>query len=157
MRLQSPAFDHGQPIPRTYTEDGENISPALSFAQVPPKTRELALIMEDPDAPRPDPWVHWLLYAIPAHLRDLPPALPRDPVLRNHHDMRQGINSWGLKSVGYRGPAPPKGHGRHRYYFKLFALDQPLDLAERVEKGALIKAMENHILAHAELMGTYER
>lgn len=156
MRLSSPAFANGEPIPKKYTEDGNNLSPPLRWNDVPEAARELALIVDDPDAPRADPWVHWVAYKIPAELRELPEGLARLAALERP-PLRQGFNSFQHDNVGYRGPAPPKGHGPHHYHFRLYALREPLNLAPEVSKAALLKAIEGRVLAHAELIGTYER
>jgi Raf kinase inhibitor-like YbhB/YbcL family protein len=156
MILTSPAFKQNQPIPRRHTGDGEDVSPALSWSEVPAATRELALIVDDPDAPTPEPWVHWVLYKIPPATIDLAEHTP--PALRvaKPSGALQGKNSW-PRGIGYRGPAPPKGHGLHHYHFRLYALDQPLDLEPGKDKGDLLSAMRGHILAETELVGTYQR
>jgi len=154
--LTSPAFADGEPVPRQYTGDGADRSPPLRWSGLPQGTQELALVVEDPDAPTPEPWVHWLLYKIPPAVTELPegiaPALhPGSP-----SGPRQGRNSW-PNGIGYRGPAPPRGHGVHRYVFKLFALGAPLALEGGAKKSALLEAMAGSILAEATLVGTYER
>ena len=153
--VRSPAFSEGSPIPRRHTGDGEDLSPPLSWSGVPSAVRELALIVDDPDAPTSEPWVHWVIYKVPVATDGLAEGVP--PVVRPGFapTALQGRNSW--KSVGYRGPAPPKGHGVHRYFFKLYALDKALDLAEGLDKAGLLKAIEGHVLAEGELMGTYQR
>jgi len=153
--VSSPAFSEGSPIPRRHTGDGEDLSPALSWSGVPPAALELALIVDDPDAPTSEPWVHWVIYKVPVATYVLPEGVP--PVFRPGFPPTalQGRNSW--KSVGYRGPAPPKGHGVHRYFFKLFALDKALHLAEGLDKAGLLKAIKGHVVAEGELMGTYQR
>lgn len=159
MQLRSPAFADTEAIPKKYTEDGENASPPLHWSDLPEGTRELALIMEDPDAPQSEPWVHWLLYHVTPTMDTLPERLPRNAVvdIGPLHAL-QGLTSWGPGSVGYRGPAPPPGHGRHRYYFHLYALDRPLHLGERIEKDALLAAIARaRVLGEATLIGTYER
>ena len=113
------------------------------------------MIVEDPDAPRAEPWVHWVLYKIPADVRTLPEGIPPAPTLDVPLGAMQGKNSWGTD--GYRGPAPPPGHGTHHYHFRLYALDAPLRAAQGLDKPGLLAAMEGHILAQAELVGTYER
>lgn len=158
MQLTSPAFDEGDVIPRRYTQDGNNISPPLQWRDVPPKTQELALICEDPDAPRPKPFVHWLIYGIPGDTDQLPENVDQFETPATPPGTQQGVTSFSQNSIGYRGPAPPPGHGRHRYYFRLYALDRKLNLGPRVEKDALLHAMHKaQILATAELMGIYER
>ena len=157
MKLTSPAFTEGQKIPKQYTGDGTDISPKLQWSDVPDGVKEFALIMDDPDAPRPQPWVHWVIYNIPGNMRELPENLPRDMELAKHGGIRQGSNSWSMGNIGYRGPAPPPGHGRHRYYFKLYALDANLNLKNSLSKDQLLSAIKDHILAEDQLMGTYER
>lgn len=148
MTLTSPAFAQGATIPRQYTCDGKDISPALQWGEPPEKTQSFALIMDDPDAPM-GTWVHWVLYNLPATARSLPEGVPpaADLADGSHH----GRNSW--KRLGYGGPCPPSG--THRYFFKLYALDAKLNLASGATKEELLKAMEGHILAQAELMGRY--
>jgi hypothetical protein len=115
----------------------------------------LALIVEDPDAPRAEPWVHWVLYKIPADVRTLAEGIPPSPAPAVPRGALQGKSSWGTD--GYRGPAPPRGHGTHHYHFRLYALDAPLAAAQGLDKAGLLEAMKGHVLAEAELVGTYER
>jgi hypothetical protein len=146
FELTSLAFAPGQPIPAKYTCDGQDISPPLQWHDAPQGTRSFALIMDDPDAPAGD-WVHWLLFNLPADLRELPEnaALP--------HGSQAGKNSWGRFEYG--GPCPPRG--THRYFFKLYALNTTLDRAAGNSKAQLLKAMARQTLAQAELMGIYTR
>jgi len=155
MTLRSDAFAGGEAIPRRYTEDGEDLSPPLNWSGVPDHTRELALFVDDPDAPRAEPWVHWVIYKIPADVRTLTEGLPQAPGLNVPPGAMQGKNSW--DTDGYRGPAPPRGHGTHHYHFRLYALDAPLAAAQGLDKAGLLSAMQGHVLAEAELIGTYER
>lgn len=148
--LESSAFTAGALIPVKYTCDGDDISPPLSWSEPPAGTRSFALIMDDPDAPV-GVWDHWLLYNIPAGVRGLPAGIPAVPELAD--GSRHGKNSWGRTDYG--GPCPPSGE--HRYFFKLYALDAPLDLASGANKQTLLQAMDGHVLAEAELMGVYER
>jgi Raf kinase inhibitor-like YbhB/YbcL family protein len=157
MTIASTAFRDGDAIPRQHTEDGQDASPALAFSGVPAGTRELALIVDDPDAPRPQPWVHWVVYGLAPDLGGLPGGLPRRPDLTQPVAALQGKNSWFSNNVGYRGPAPPKGSGVHHYHFKLYALDAPLGVRSGLDKDALLKAMQGHVLAEAEVVGTYQR
>ncbi len=148
--LRSAAFDAGEPIPQRYSCDGQDVSPPLSWNDPPPGTASLALIMDDPDAPG-GTWMHWVLYDLPPETRGLPesvPALDELPAGGRH-----GENSWGRRDYG--GPCPPSG--THRYFFKLYALDALLDLPVGVTAEQLAAAMEGHVLAQAELMGTYGR
>lgn len=155
IKITSTAFKEGERIPREHTGDGKDLSPALAWEEVPEKTRQLALIMDDPDAPTPEPWVHWVLYQLAADVRALPAGLPRDASLAKPIAALQGKNSWG--TTGYRGPAPPPGHGTHHYHFTLYALDTPLSLKPGADKKALLQAMRGHVLATGELVGTYQR
>ncbi len=155
LRLQSQAFSEGTPIPRRYTGDGEDLSPPLSWSALPATARELALIVDDPDAPTREPWVHWVVYNLPATISELGEGIAPVAHPQVAPGLIQGKNSW--NSLGYRGPAPPKGHGTHRYYFKLYAFDTALRLPEGLDKASLLKKMEGHIVSQAELMGTYER
>jgi hypothetical protein len=136
---------------------GDDVSPALNWSALPDGTKELALICDDPDAPSPQPWVHWVIYKIPPAAGGLREALPRSAQLTQPTGALQGKNSWPSDNIGYRGPLPPPGHGLHHYHFKLFALDAALDLKPGMDKATLLKAMQGHILAQAELIGTYQR
>lgn len=146
LQLTSDAFANGQSIPAKISCLGKNISPALAWTEPPAGTQSFALIVDDPDAPG-STWVHWVLYNIPADVRNLPESFSaQDPV-------SVGKNSWGKLSYG--GPCPPSG--THRYYFKLYALDSTLSLSPGASKEQLFKAMEGHILAQSELMGTFSK
>jgi Raf kinase inhibitor-like YbhB/YbcL family protein len=150
FQLTSSAFGHGQPIPPQYTCRGKDISPPLSWSDPPAGTQSFALICDDPDAPAGD-WVHWLIYNLPATTRSLPEGVPTDGQLPD--GSRQGLNGW--QQTGYRGPCPPSG--THRYFFKLYALDTTLNLPPRATKQQLLDAMKGHVLAQAELMGTFSK
>jgi len=157
MAIKSKAFSDGQEIPKPYTGDGRDVSPPLTWSDLPPGTKELALICDDPDAPTPQPWVHWVIYKIPADAMGLAEGIPQQEKLAQPAGALQGKNSWSSGNIGYRGPAPPKGHGVHHYHFKLYALDAPLNVQPGPDKEKLIKAMQGHILAQTELVGTYKR
>jgi Raf kinase inhibitor-like YbhB/YbcL family protein len=145
MKLTSPAFEQNQPIPTQYTCDGVNHHPPLTFSQVPEEVQSLALIVEDPDAPR-KVFTHWLLYDIPPSMQHLPEhEVPLSGTV--------GVNDFGTR--GYRGPCPPSG--THRYVFKLFALDTRLGLPEGTRKEDVLAKMKGHETATAELVGTYTR
>jgi hypothetical protein len=150
FELTSSAFGAGETIPQKYTCDGDDISPPLAWGDPPAGTRSFALISDDPDAPV-GTWVHWVLYNLPADARALPEAVPADADLAD--GSQHGNSSW--RRPGYGGPCPPSG--THRYFFKLYALDTVLDLKSGASKEELLKAMEGHVLAEAELMGTYSR
>ncbi|HQU42032.1 MAG TPA: YbhB/YbcL family Raf kinase inhibitor-like protein [Pirellulales bacterium] len=158
LTVSSEAFKAGAPIPKKFTEDGQDVSPPLSWQKVPEGTKELALICDDPDAPTAEPWVHWVLYKIPADVTHLPEGLPPDAELKSPAGARQGMNTWKTgRTVGYRGPAPPKGHGPHHYHFRLYALDAPLSLHAKATKQELLDAMKGNLLAEGVLIAIYER
>jgi Raf kinase inhibitor-like YbhB/YbcL family protein len=153
MTLQSPAFAHNAAMPGKYTCDGDGISPALRWSGVPSSAKSLALVVDDPDAPDPAApqrtWVHWVLY-------DLPPTtdgLAEKAAAKLPAGTREGRNDW--QKTGYGAACPPKG--QHRYVFKLYALDRVLPDLHAPDKAQLLKAMDGHVLAHAELIGTYQR
>jgi hypothetical protein len=141
-------------IPVDETCDGTDKSPELSWSAPPPGTKSLAVIVDDPDASSGE-FTHWLAFNIRPDVLSLPEGLPQYPVLEALHGALQGQNSWG--TAGYRGPAPPKGHGTHHYHFRLYALNAPLSASQGLDKKGLFGALHNHILAEAELVGTYER
>lgn len=155
--IQSAAFASGAPIPQKYTGEGPDMSPPLTWAGAPAGTVEFALIVDDPDAPTPEPWVHWVIYKIPATATALGAGVARTASLAEPAGALQGVNSWTSNNVGYRGPMPPVGHGVHHYHFKLYALDAALPLAAGATKAQVLAAMQGHVLATAELIGTYER
>ena len=152
--LTSSAFNHEGTIPTGHTCDGEDLSPPLSWSGTPEGTRSLALLVDDPDAPDPDAptmvWVHWVLYNLPPDLTELAEAVDADALPAG---AREGLNDW--ERTGYGGPCPPIG--RHRYFFKLFALDVGLPDLDEPTKQGLEESMNGHILAEAMLMGTYQR
>jgi Raf kinase inhibitor-like YbhB/YbcL family protein len=150
LKLTSTAFEEGGMIPAQYTCDGQNVSPPLAWSGAPEGTKTLALIADDPDAPR-GTWVHWVVHQIPATEKGLPENVPARETLEG--GARQGTNDF--KKPGYGGPCPPSG--THRYFFKLYALDASPDLPPGATKDQLLKAMEGHILAQGQLMGRYKR
>lgn len=150
IELTSSVFEQGKPIPVKYSCRGEDVSPALAWGEPPAGTQSFALLMEDPDAPV-GTWVHWIVFNIPASSRGLAEAVPSSAAFSD--GSMQGKNSGG--NIGYNGPCPPSG--THRYFFRLYALDEMLGLSSGADKGELLKAMEGHILAQGELMGTFTR
>jgi len=148
--LKSAAFENGSFIPRLHACDGKDVSPALFWSGVPDKTSSLALIVEDPDAPR-KAWVHWILFDLPATTTDLPEGVPAIPVLKGGGV--HGVNDFG--NLGYGGPCPPSG--THNYVFTLYALYQKLGLKPSSLRGDVVGAMQGHILAQARLIGRYSR
>jgi Raf kinase inhibitor-like YbhB/YbcL family protein len=154
IHIQSAAFQSGQPIPKKYTGEGPDVSPPLRWSGVPAQAKSLVLVVDDPDAPKAEPWVHWLLYDLPPSVKDLPEGVPAKANL-DAPAARQGKTDFGR--VGYGGPMPPKGHGVHHYHFKLYALDQALDLPPGIDKPKLLDAIGPHVIEEGELVGTYER
>ena len=152
--LSSSDFAHDGAIPKRFTCQGADVSPELQWSGAPEKTRSFALIVDDPDAPDPAApkmvYVHWVLYNLPPSLKVLGQAIEEDTLPQG---TLQGLNDW--KRTGYGGPCPPIG--RHRYFFKLYALDAMLPDLGRPTKAQLEKAMTGHVLAQATLMGTYEK
>jgi Raf kinase inhibitor-like YbhB/YbcL family protein len=152
--LTSPSFIHEHAIPPRHTCDGLNVSPPLDWAGVPSGAKSLALIVDDPDAPDPAApkmtWVHWVLYNIPPNANGLTEGVA---VIDIPTGTLHGVNDW--KRTGYGGPCPPIG--KHRYFFKLYALDSVLPGMKHPTKATLEKAMRGHVLAHAELIGLYQK
>ena len=151
MQLTSIAFKDGAAIPAKYTCDATNVSPPLKWTGVPANARSLALIVDDPDAPV-GTWVHWVLYDLAPTVTELPEDVPKSQVIAG--GANQGLNDF--RQLGYGGPCPPPGKP-HRYFFKLYALDAMLDLKPGLTKKELERAMQTHILAQAQLVGTYQR
>jgi len=154
LTMTSSAFSHNGKIPGRYTCDGDDISPDLQWSGLPKGTRSLVLIVDDPDAPDPAApkmvWVHWVLYNIPPGATGLPEGVKGSDLPAG---TKPGLNDW--KRTGYGGPCPPVG--RHRYFHKLYALDTVLPDLGTPTKREVEKAMESHVLATAELVGTYQR
>lgn len=150
MELSSAAFKNGASIPKQYTCDGPNISPPLQWFGVPDNSKSLALLVDDPDAPR-GTWVHWILFNIPPRATALPENIRKTRTIPN--GARQGTNDF--REIGYGGPCPPGG--KHRYFFHLFALDTELQLEPGSTRLDLEQGMAGHILADTQLMGTYQR
>lgn len=154
LTLISKAFSNQGSIPAQYTCEGKNVSPPLSWSGVPGDTRSLALVVDDPDAPDPaapkTTWTHWVLYNLPAGDRTLPEGAKAADLPQG---TREGTNDW--KRTGYGGPCPPIG--RHRYYFRLFALDVVLPDIGQPTRTKLLASMEGHVVVSCELMGTYQK
>ena len=150
IKLTSRAFQEGGAIPAQYTCDGQNVSPPLAWGDVPAETKSLALVADDPDAPR-GTWVHWVVYNLPAATKELPEGVPAAGELAGGG--RQGRNDFG--QTAYGGPCPPAG--THRYYFKLYALNATLDLPVGATRQDLLRAMYGHILDEGQLMGRYRK
>ncbi len=152
MQITSDAFVANGSIPKLYTCEGRNVSPPLAWDGAPAGTKSLVLIVDDPDAPDPAAprtiWTHWVLYNLPADCAGLPEAVQALPP-----GTREGLNDW--QRTGYGGPCPPIG--RHRYFHKLYALDTVLPDLNRPDKKRLEQAMHGHVLAEAQLIGTYQK
>jgi Raf kinase inhibitor-like YbhB/YbcL family protein len=151
MHLTSPAFAEGSPIPAKHTCDEKDKSPPLKWSGVPAEAKSLALIADDPDAPV-GTWVHWVLFDLPPSTTELPEDVAKGQYLEG--GAKQGQNDF--RRLGYGGPCPPPGKP-HRYFFKLYALDKMLELKPGATKKEVERAMEKHILAQGQLMGTYQR
>src|SRR5215468_8735880 len=153
MQITSSSFTHQGSIPAKYTCEGSDLSPPLAWSGVPPSAKSLALIVDDPDAPDPAAprmtWVHWVLYNLTPQTTSLGESASKSPP----QGARDGVNDW--KKPGYGGPCPPIG--RHRYFFKLYALDVVLPDLGKPSKADLLKAMEGHVVGSAELVGTYQK
>jgi Raf kinase inhibitor-like YbhB/YbcL family protein len=151
LQVSSPTFAAGEEIPAKHTCEGADVSPALAWAGAPRGTRSFALVVDDPDAPDPQAprmtWVHWVVYDLPGDATGLPEGGPLPA------GARDGTNDW--KRAGYRGPCPPIG--RHRYFFKVYALDVVLPDLVLPDKAALERAMKGHLLAEGSLIGTYAK
>jgi Raf kinase inhibitor-like YbhB/YbcL family protein len=155
LQISSGAFIDGGSIPTHCTPQGVNSSPELTWSGVPVGTRELVLIVEDPDAPFMKPFVHWILHRLPPSVHTLPAALPTTIQLSDLGGAVQGVND--AKTRGWFGPQPPRGHGVHHYHFQLFAVDTQLSLGPDATRDELSRALHGHVLASGELIGTYER
>ncbi len=147
IEVSSSAFEAGATIPKKHTGEGEDVSPLLRWSSLPQGTKEIAIICDDPDAPTEKPFVHWVIYKVPADQKGLPEGVIGGAL--------EGINDFGRR--GYDGCMPPQGHGVHHYHFKVYALDTELDAPADLSKDDLLAAMEGHILDQGELVGTYER
>ena len=154
MTITSPAFSNSEAIPALYTCTASDVSPPLQWSGVPPSAKSLVLIVDDPDAPDPAApkmtWVHWVLYNLPPYSDGLSEGLASNALPEG---AAQGVNDW--HRAGYGGPCPPIG--RHRYFFKLYALDTVLKTINNATKAQVEKAMQGHIIETAELVGTFEK
>jgi hypothetical protein len=149
LTVKSDNFEQGKAIPKKYTCDGEDLSPQLSWSEPPEGTRELAMIVDDPDAPM-GAWVHWVVWGIPPDSTNLPEGVPK--IDSTTIGLKQGKNGFG--KIGYGGPCPPHGSD-HRYFFRLYAVDTRLDLKPKAAKWDVLNAIEGHVIAKGELMGKY--
>jgi Raf kinase inhibitor-like YbhB/YbcL family protein len=150
LRLTSSAFDHDAVLPLRYTADGEDVSPPLSWEGVPEGTKELVLVCDDPDA-EAGVFTHWVVYGLAPGERGLPEGVPNDAIVDEPVSLVQGLNEF--DEVGYRGPEADDDRGPHRLFFRLFALDEELDLPAGVTRSELRRAAKDHIIGQAELVG----
>jgi Raf kinase inhibitor-like YbhB/YbcL family protein len=144
--VTSTAFTDGGTLPVAFTADGSGVAPPIAWSNVPESARSLVLIAEDPDAPIPKPFVHWLVYSLP---------VTTSSIATSPAGGREGKNS--TLKTGYTPAAPPAGHGLHHYHFQVFALDTVLELGEGAGRSAVVEAMRNHVIAWGEIVATYER
>lgn len=152
LNFKIEGIDEGEMIPKEFTCEGDNVSPEMSFGGIPPETKSLALIVEDPDAPV-GLFVHWVIYNMPPTTKGLDKGMKKDPVTTS--GFKQGQNDF--ERTGYDGPCPPKGHGFHRYFFILYALDFVPNPNGTVTRKSLLEAIENHVIDKVEVMGKYQR
>ena len=148
--VRSPSFEAGGRIPDRFTGQGEDVSPALRLGALPSRATTLALILDDPDAPRAEPFVHWMFWDLPVSVGAL-----EEGADVGRHGAVVGKNGWDRQR--YNGPMPPKGHGEHRYYFRFYALDSTLGLPPTTNRQGLERAMKGHVVAEGSLMGTFSR
>ena len=153
----SPTLKMDQTMPRDYTPDGRNVSPPLTWTNVPAGARELAVICEDPDAGNPPPFVHWVIYRIPATAKGVPEGVPIDPAAPMPAEIAGAVQGTsGFRRAIYRGPAPPPGKPHH-YHFVVYALDANLDLKPGLVRAELLEAIKGHVIGQGELVAIYER
>ncbi len=150
LKIKNKAIGEDGMLMRKYTCDGINISPPLEWTSVPEGTKTFALILDDPDAPIRT-FVHWVIFDLPADMREIPENIPNQKVLDN--GVKQGINDF--RKIGYKGPCPPRG--MHRYFFKLYALDTEINLKAGIKKKQLLEAMQGHIIEEAKFIEEYRR
>jgi len=156
LNVQSSAFPPDGPIPDRFSDYFGKVSPPLTWSPLPPEAKSVAVVVEDPDAPRPNkPFLHWLAYNLPTSATALPEDVPKRGRLDEPAGALQGKNGSG--TVGYFGPRPPPGHGPHHYHFQVFAMDCTLDLGPGATRKQLLDAMSGHVVSRGRVMGTYEK
>jgi hypothetical protein len=153
LTVESPAFQPGRPIPAAHA-GAHGRSPALRIGRLPANARELVLLCEDPDAPKEKPFVHWIVTGLPAGSTELPEGLPPSGAPLGSGAV-QGKNDMG--KPGYYGPEPPIGHGVHHYHFQVFAVDEGFEAPAPLDRDRLVEALDDHVIAWGELIGTFER
>lgn len=155
FKLTSVAFQAGETIPRKFTAEGAEISPELRWSGAPETTREFALLCEDPDAPMPESFLHWMIYGISANISEIPEGLPSEGEIYYPLRALQGMNS--KMRFGFTGPLPPFFHGPHRYFFRLFALNAPVNLHPGASRAEFVAELDGKVIAEAQLVGKYAR
>lgn len=161
LEVSTTAFGHGERIPELHIRDGKNRSPMINWKSFPENTRSFVVLCEDPDAPREEPFVHWVLYGVPAWTQGLPRTMVPEAISKEEEPdeipgAKHGTNDF--DEIGYDGPAPPRGHGTHHYRFRVYALDDDADqLPPGLNKRELLRMVRDHILAFGEVVGTYRR
>lgn len=158
ITVASSAFEHHGMVPLANSAYGDNTAPQITWSNLPEGTVQLALVMDDPVAPTPEPFVHWVAYNIPADAAELPAGLTKDAAVTGVaglEGMINGVN--GIRQTGYFGPRPPVDGKLHAYHFRIFALDAALSLPEGLNKQQLLEAIDGHVLATGMLMGHYEQ
>ena len=155
FKLTSAAFQPGEKIPRKFTAEGAEISPGLRWSGAPDTAREYALLCEDPDAPLPESFLHWMIYGISANISEIPEGLPTEGELYYPLRALQGLNS--KLKFGFTGPLPPFFHGPHRYFFRLFALNAPVNLSAGASRAEFVAELAGKVIAEAQLVGKYAR
>lgn len=158
INVTSPVLKEGEAIPKDYTADGRNVSPPIVWSDLPAGTKELALICEDPVAPTPQPFVHWVVYKIPPTAKGLPEGLPIDDTTPLPAELKgtiQGLS--GFRRPIWHGPAPPKPGVTHRYHFIVYALDAELEAKPGMNKTQLLEAMKGHVIGQGQMVATYTR
>lgn len=154
LKVGSPAFRPGQAIPKKYSQIGENLSPPIKWSGAPKTTKSFVLIVEDPDAPLSSPFVHWLVYNLPADTTTLPEGVPAKDKLEDPAGAMQGRTS--ARKIGYFGPRPPKADKPHHYHFQVFALDNEIDLRPGSPLSDIVLIMKGHVIAKGETIGTFQ-
>lgn len=153
ITVSTTAFVPDQKIPYRYSDYGEKISPDLTFGNIPPNAKSLVLLVEDPDAVDPKPFIHWVIYNLPTSVTYLPESIPGSLKLADFGGASQGANSNG--SIGYYGMHPPYGSKAHHYHFQVFALDEMLDVLPGADRATVRAAMKDHVISSGEIVGVY--
>lgn len=158
ITVSSTAFENHDMVPLANSAYGDNVSPQLSWSNLPAGTVQLALVMDDPVVPMPQPFVHWVAYNIPANASEIPAALTKEPAVVGVSGLAGMVNGLnGIRQPGYFGPRPPVDGKLHAYHFRVYALDAALNLPEGLNKESLLEAIDGHILSTGMLMGHYEQ